>query len=70
MTQNDMIRAHLLSGKPITPIDALNEYGCFRLAARIADLRKEGLQIETQTEQAGGKAWAKYRLLGQAELFA
>lgn len=70
MTQNDMIRAHLQSGKAITPLDALREYGCFRLAARIADLRREGLDIETLTVQSNGKAYASYFIRGQQELFA
>jgi hypothetical protein len=68
MTQTEMIRAHLESGREITPIDALQQYGCFRLAARINDLRKAGLPIETITEQRDGKAWAKYRLVGQMRL--
>jgi hypothetical protein len=68
MTQTEMIRAHLESGREITPIDALEHYGCFRLAARINDLRRAGLPIETITEQRNGKAWAKYRLVGQLNL--
>ncbi len=68
MTQTEMIRAHLEAGREITPIDALEQYGCFRLAARINDLRKAGLPIETLTEQRNGKAWAKYRLVGQLGL--
>ena len=70
MTQNDMIRAHLQSGKSITPLDALREYGCFRLAARIADLRAEGLDIKTDTIQSNGKSYASYYIQGQQELFA
>ncbi len=27
--------------------DALNKFGCFRLAARIADLRNDGMNIKT-----------------------
>jgi hypothetical protein len=68
MTQTEMIRAHLQSGRDLTPIDALNHYGCFRLAARIKELRNQGLPIETLTEQRDGKAWAKYRLVGQMVL--
>ena len=62
MTQNDSIRAHLQSGRSITPLDALRDYGCFRLAARIADLRREGLDIETATVQSNGKAYASYHI--------
>ena len=31
-----------------TPIDALNKFGCFRLAARISDLRNDGMLIKTK----------------------
>jgi hypothetical protein len=64
MTQNDAIRAALLAGRSITPLDALNEFGCFRLAARVADLRREGLPIECTTETRNGKRFARYHLRG------
>ena len=70
MTQTEQIRNHLLEGKSITPMDALREYGCFRLAARIDELRKEGLEIKTTKEKRNGKAYARYALTGQARLFA
>jgi hypothetical protein len=60
----------LLTGAPITPLEALDRYGCFRLAARIIELRKAGLDIETVTETRNGKKYARYVLRGQAELFA
>jgi hypothetical protein len=68
VTQNDAIKQHLLSGKPITPLDALQKYGCFRLAARIDDLRKAGLDIETLTEKRNGKQYASYVLRGQLQM--
>ena len=49
MSQNKQIAAYLNKGKKLTPIDALNKFGCFRLAARIADLRNEGMNIVTNT---------------------
>ena len=42
MTQCEMILDHLKTFGSITPLEALHEYGCFRLAARIADLRDRG----------------------------
>lgn len=45
----------------ITPIDALNEFGCFRLGARISDLRKQGYNIST-TIALGKKNYAIYKL--------
>jgi hypothetical protein len=68
MTQTELIRAHLQSGVPITPMDALNQYGCARLAARIDELRKTGLDIETLTKKRNGKRFAEYVLRGQSTL--
>lgn len=64
-SQNEKVKGHLVSGKTITPLEALNLYGCFRLGARIWDLRrKHGLPIVTErvvNEQ--GNHYAKYSLL-------
>jgi hypothetical protein len=45
-SQNKQIKAHLLSGKSITGLDALYMFGCWRLPARINDLKKTGLCID------------------------
>lgn len=47
MSQTTQIQRHLEKGKSLTAIQALNKYGCFRLAARIADLRNDGMNIKT-----------------------
>lgn len=44
-TQNDMIREALEAGRTITALEALDEFGCFRLASRIADIKKTGFPI-------------------------
>lgn len=64
-TQCDSIREYLESGKSITPIDALNLFGCFRLGARIADLKKQGMDIRTDIihDERNGKRYASYRLM-------
>jgi hypothetical protein len=59
-SQNDKIKAYLTKGKAITPIQALNKFGCFRLAARISDLRSEGLNIVTKNVTKEGKTFASY----------
>lgn len=46
-TQLELIREALLSGRSLTPLEALQEFGCFRLAAAIHTLRQEGLDIVT-----------------------
>ena len=60
MSQNQEILKHLKEGKTITPLDALREFGCFRLAARIYDLRCKGYNILTVGEE--GAHYAKYFL--------
>ena len=47
MSQNQQIKSYLEKGRKLTPIDALTKFGCFRLAARIADLRASGMNIVT-----------------------
>lgn len=46
----------------VTPIGALNACGGFRLAARIADLKKQGMEIKTRLmhDDESGKKWAEY----------
>ena len=61
-TQTANILHALKAGRAITPMDALQEFGCFRLAARINDLRRDGHPIATELESDGQKRWAKYRL--------
>ncbi len=60
-TQAQVILDHLLSGKPLTALDALNEYSCFRLAARIHELRRAGHDIEEViVSSKAGKRHASY----------
>jgi hypothetical protein len=59
-TQNEQIKAYLNKGKSITPMDALNKFGCFRLSARIKNLRDEGLKIATNYVTKGNKTFASY----------
>lgn len=61
-TQNQQILKHLQTGGSITPLDALNLYGCLRLGARIYELKKQGIKIETKYETRNGKTYARYEL--------
>jgi len=58
--QAKVILDHLLAGNRITALDALAQYGCFRLAARIHELRKEGYEIEETIVAHNGKRYASY----------
>lgn len=46
-TQRERILAHLKSGRSIDPFEALSAFGCYRLGARIHDLRVDGYRINT-----------------------
>lgn len=60
MSQDLAILNHLKSGKSLTPTEALSLFGCFRLAARISDLKSQGFVIETEIVKSNGKRYARY----------
>ena len=45
---------------PLTPKEALENYGSFRLAAHIEYLRKQGHPIFTEMVKQGGHEYARY----------
>ena len=49
-SQNANILSHLQAGKTISPIEALIDFRCFRLAARINELRNAGHNIVTHKD--------------------
>ena len=60
-SQNALIKGWLLNGYSITQQEALTQFGCFRLAARIADLRDKGLNVVTDmVTLENGKRVARY----------
>ena len=59
-TQANAILNHLMDGKDLTALDALQQYGCFRLAARVHELRKAGHDIEEEIVTRNGKRYASY----------
>lgn len=62
MSQKECVKKHLEIHGQITPLEALNNYGVFRLAARIEELRKEGLLIATIQTQNNNKKYATYKI--------
>jgi len=48
----------------ITPQEALSLFGCFRLAARIDELRQDGIPIRTEMVTQNGRDFAKYHYRG------
>lgn len=62
--QNRMIIGHLRRHGSITALQALQNYGCMRLASRIYDLKQEGHTINKQMIEVGnGKRVASYSLI-------
>lgn len=57
------ILTRLEKGKSITPLEALEKFGCFRLSARIGQLRDMGYHIITDTVRKNGKSFASYSLI-------
>ena len=64
-SQNAAILRYLQAGYALTPREALDLFGCFRLGARIADLKAKGHAINSELVTVdGGKRVAKYTLEG------
>ncbi len=63
MSQEKKILNHLQSRKRITAMQALKKFECFRLAARIGDLKARGYDIETTMIERKGKRFAQYSLV-------
>lgn len=47
-SQADLILDYMLTGKTITPLEALKLFGCNRLAARIADIKSRGYLVYSE----------------------
>ena len=68
-SQNEMILKYLQTHKTgITPLQALQKFGCLRLSGRIYDLRDQGYNILTnmvdvKTSDGDVKTVAQYRLV-------
>ena len=62
-SQRIQILIHLKSGITLTPIEALKKFGCFRLSARIYELKDEGWPIRCENKELeNGKRVGHYSL--------
>jgi len=61
-SQTKQIIEHLEQHQSITALEALNRFGCLRLAARVSDIRKEGYNVQSQRVVRNGKHVACYSL--------
>lgn len=67
-TQCEKILQYIETEGSITPLDALREFGCMRLASRITDLKRRGYPITRKMETAKNRAgepvrYARYSLV-------
>jgi hypothetical protein len=62
MTQTQQILKHLEKGNKLTSLEALSMFQCFRLAARIRDLKDSGHDIKSHIIKVGDKKIASYLL--------
>ena len=64
MNQEKQILDYLRQGNAVTPLLALEKFGCMRLAARVYRLREQGFKIETRHKRSNNKVYAEYYLDG------
>lgn len=61
LKQTEAIKQYLDAGNSITAIEALNKFGCFRLASRIHDLKTEGYVVDKiMVTGENNKRYAQY----------
>ncbi len=65
-SQAALILAYLEAGNTLASLEAINRFGCARLASRICDLRNLGHSIHSRKVTANGKRYAEYSLGVQA----
>lgn len=61
-SQRAAILSALRLGRSITPLDALRDFHCFRLGARIYDLKREGYKIKSRRVQVGESIVSEYSM--------
>jgi hypothetical protein len=63
-SQLKAIEKDLKAGRKVSPMQALRDYGCLRLSARIFELKhKRHLNIESKLQHSGDLRWSEYRLI-------
>ena len=62
VSQKLNIQRHLAMGLSITPLQALQKYGCLSLSQRIGEIKRDGFKVQSTMIQVGGKRVASYQL--------
>lgn len=62
-TQNEQVLDYLKTVGPLTPMDAYSTFGCFRLGARVWELKQQGHRISREIVKVpSGARGARYSL--------
>lgn len=62
-SQKSQILAHLRAGNSITGVQAFYQFGSSRLAARIADIKRDGIEVKSEfVKLPNGKQVKRYFL--------
>lgn len=72
MTQCERILRHLQDYGSITQAEAVTEYGCYRLGARIWDLKARGVPIRSESVTGKNRygertSFSRYSLLREGQ---
>ena len=66
--QQTMIKNYLLTGAPLTGLEAIDRFGVYALSQRVGELKRMGNEIRTERiELESGKRVAQYWMVRPAE---
>ncbi len=63
MSQKELILKALQSGRMITKLEILSEFGCLNAGGRISELRQDGYDIRPMMVRKNEKRFAQYYLI-------
>lgn len=69
MTQKELVIQYIKDFGSITPMQAFSDLGITKLATRISEMKKEGMQFQTETVKTKNRygktvRFAKYSFIG------
>jgi hypothetical protein len=62
MSQRLAIQRYLAMGHAITPLQALEKFGCLTLSQRIGEIKRDGFKVQSTMIQVGSKRVASYTM--------
>jgi hypothetical protein len=62
VSQRLQVQRHLAKGLSITPLQALEKFGCLTLSQRIGEIKRDGFKVQSTMIEVGGKRVASYTM--------